>query len=142
MWDAERLSAHTRALLQVEDGDYVHIQNQIGPHPTKWDKAGMIIEVRQFDQYVVRVDGSGRVTPRNRKLVRRYIPVILRFPRASLPSPTATMSKSISMVPPTRREPAPQAQAMNRSALQVRHNLELHLITILNQRMTAPLTFQ
>jgi len=31
--------------------------------------------VRQFDQYVVKVDGSGRVTLRNRKFLRKYIPV-------------------------------------------------------------------
>ena len=42
------------------------LQNQVGPHPLKWDKTGRVIEVRQFDQYVVRVDGSGRVTLRNR----------------------------------------------------------------------------
>jgi hypothetical protein len=30
---------------------------------------------RQFNQYVVKVDGSGRVTLRNRKFLRKYIPV-------------------------------------------------------------------
>ena len=34
----------------------------------------MVIEVRQFDQYVVKVDGSGRVTIRNRKFLRKYVP--------------------------------------------------------------------
>ena len=33
------------------------------------------MEVRQFDQYVIRVDGSGRVTLRNRKFLRKYSPV-------------------------------------------------------------------
>ena len=54
--------------------DYVRIQNQVGPHPTKWDKTGIIIEVHQFDQYIVKVDGSGRVTLRNRKFLRQYLP--------------------------------------------------------------------
>nr|KAG5712492.1 hypothetical protein BaRGS_011466 [Batillaria attramentaria] len=31
-------------------------ENQTGPNPTKWDKTGLVVEVRQFDQYVVRVD--------------------------------------------------------------------------------------
>lgn len=31
--------------------------------------------MRQFDQYVVKVDGSGRVTLRNRKFLRKYVPV-------------------------------------------------------------------
>ena len=52
----------------------VRIQNQIGPHPTKWDKTGINIEVRKFDQYVISVDGSGRVTLMNRKFLRKYIP--------------------------------------------------------------------
>ena len=36
----------------------------------------MVVEVRQHDQYVVRIDGSGRVTNRNRKFLRKYNPVI------------------------------------------------------------------
>ena len=39
------------------------------------DKTGIVIAVRQFDQYVVRVDGSDRVTVRNRKFLRQYTPV-------------------------------------------------------------------
>ena len=72
---AERLSQHTKRLPPLSVGDHVRIQNQSGPHPLKWDKTGRVIEVRQFDQYVVRVDGSGRVTLRNRKFLRHYIPV-------------------------------------------------------------------
>ncbi|XP_060605955.1 uncharacterized protein LOC132758355 [Ruditapes philippinarum] len=71
----ERLSEHTTRLLPLSVGDRVRIQNQTGHHPLKWDKTGVIIEVRQFDQYVVRVDGSGRVTLRNRKILRQYVPV-------------------------------------------------------------------
>ena len=74
----EQLSEHSRHLPPLCVGDVVRIQNQIGPHPTKWDKTGLIIEVRQFDQYVVRVDGSGRVTLRNRKFLRKYIPAVPR----------------------------------------------------------------
>ncbi|RUS76716.1 hypothetical protein EGW08_015519 [Elysia chlorotica] len=87
MRQAERLSANTRLLQQLRVGDCVRIQNQVGPNPTKWDKTGIIIEVRQFDQYVVRVDGSGRVTLRNRKFLRKYVPVIPRAPLAMLPDP-------------------------------------------------------
>ena len=54
-------------------GDCVRIQNQTGPNPTKWDKTGVVVEATQFDQYVVRVDGSGRVTLRNRRFLRKYI---------------------------------------------------------------------
>nr|KAG5701617.1 hypothetical protein BaRGS_019306 [Batillaria attramentaria] len=53
---AERLSEHTRILPPLVVGDCVRIQNQTGPNTTKWDKTGLVVEVRQFDQYVVRVD--------------------------------------------------------------------------------------
>jgi len=34
-----------------------------------------VIEVCQYHQYVVRVDGSGRITIRNRRFLRKYTPV-------------------------------------------------------------------
>ena len=86
MKDSERLSEHTVNLPPLKVGDYVRIQNQVGPHPTKWDKTGIVIEVRQFHQYVVRVDGSGRVTLRNRRFLRKYTPAVERRPVTSLPS--------------------------------------------------------
>ena len=57
MKEAERLSEHTKRFLPLSIGDHVRIQNQVGPHPLKWDKTGIVIEVRQFDPYVIRVDG-------------------------------------------------------------------------------------
>ena len=71
----ERWSEHTKQLPPLAVSDHVHIQNQVGRNPRKWDKTGIVIEVRQHNQYVVRVDGSGRVTLRNRKFLRKYIPV-------------------------------------------------------------------
>ena len=64
---AERWSEHTKRLPPLAVGNHVRIQNQTGPYPTKWDKTGVVVEVRQFDQYVIRIDGSGRMTTRNRK---------------------------------------------------------------------------
>ena len=46
----ERLTAHSHNLPPLKIGDNVRIQNQTGLHPTKWDKTGIVIEVRQFDQ--------------------------------------------------------------------------------------------
>ncbi|GFO47136.1 transposon tf2-6 polyprotein [Plakobranchus ocellatus] len=48
----------------------------------------------KFDQYVIRVDGSGRVTLRNRKFLRLYHSVIARSPVATLPSPTAIVTQT------------------------------------------------
>ena len=49
---AERWTEHTRRLPPLIVGDHVRIQNQTGTHPTKWDKTGLVIEVRQFDHYI------------------------------------------------------------------------------------------
>ncbi|GFO13766.1 transcription factor iiib 90 kda subunit [Plakobranchus ocellatus] len=107
MRDAERLSAHTRVLPPLAVGDCVRIQNQTGPHPTKWDKTGIVIEVRQFDQYVIRVDGSGRVTLRNRKFLRLYHPVMARSPVATLPSPIAIVTQTTRRVLTSSKAPVP-----------------------------------
>ena len=90
----ERLSAHTKQLPPLVVGDSVRIQNQVGPHPTKWDKTGTIIEVKQFDQYVVRVHGSGRPTLRNRKFLRKYVPAVLPSSSRTIPSIPAQVHKA------------------------------------------------
>ena len=82
------LSQHTRHLTPLVIGDHVRIQNQTGPHPTKWDQTGIVIEVHQFDQYVVCVDGSGLVTLRNKKFLRRYTPAVSCQPHHFICPPT------------------------------------------------------
>ena len=51
-------------------GNIVSLQNQAGPRAKKWDRTGVVVEVLPFDQYRVKVDGSGRVTLRNRQFLR------------------------------------------------------------------------
>ena len=53
----------------------VFIQNQTGHKPRRWDKTGTIMECKDFDQYLVKVDGSGRLTLRNRKFLRQRTPL-------------------------------------------------------------------
>ena len=105
MRSAERWSEHTKRLPPLTTGDYVRIQNQIGPHPTKWDKTGRVVEVRQFDQYVVRVDGSGRMTVRNRKFLRKFVPVHLPTPRLSITDDLRYRKTSADMDKPTTTPP-------------------------------------
>ena len=71
----ERLSQHTRHLPPLKIGDHVRIQNQVGPHPLKWDRTGIVVEVRQYDQYMVKVDGSNHTTLRNRRFLRHFTPL-------------------------------------------------------------------
>ena len=74
-------SAHPLHPLTV--GTVVQIQNQAGNSPNKWDKSGAVTEVLPFDAYLIRVDGSGRVTKRNRKFLRPIVPYssVLGLPR-------------------------------------------------------------
>ena len=87
MKDAERWTVHTRRLPPLAVSHHVRIQNQTGPYPNKWDKTGIIIEVRQFDQYVVRVDGSGRIT-----LCKPQVP------EETCPCPSTTTLGALSMM--------------------------------------------
>ena len=106
---SERWSKHTKRLPPLKVGHHVRIQNQTGPHPTKWDKTGVVVEVHQFDQYVIRVDGSGRITIRNRKFLRQYTPVGTLPPRNTIMDDLrlTTPSTSDTPVPSTSDTPTP-----------------------------------
>ena len=108
----ERLSEHTRVLPPLVIGNCVRLQNMVGPHPTKWDRTGVVVEVRQFDQYVVRVDGSGRVTLRNRKYLRLYTPHIARAPLIYSPSviPIAMTGRPRAAIQPDEPTPSTPSQ--------------------------------
>ena len=75
---------HTKSLPPLKVGDFVRVQNQVGNKPRKWDKTGVVVEVRQYDQYIVKIDGSNRATLRNRRFLRKYEPMLPLKPRAKL----------------------------------------------------------
>ena len=105
---AERLSEHTRQLPPLKVGDHVRLQNQTGPHPKKWDKTGLVVEVRQFDQYVIRVDGSGRVTLRNRKFLRKFMPIVTGDTiRSTNPASNYELRPTHPPITPTLQHPTP-----------------------------------
>ena len=64
------LSEHTRRLKPLTVGQSVTIQNQHGNNPKRWCNTGTVVEVGEFDKYLVKVDGSGRLTVRNRRYLR------------------------------------------------------------------------
>ena len=70
----EKWSDHIRMLPPLKKGDHVYVQNVVGNHPKKWERSGVIKEVRQFYQYVVRINGSGRVTLINRQHLGKFSP--------------------------------------------------------------------
>ena len=69
----EKLEIGSHALKPLEIGDTVRLQNQAGNHPTKWDKTGAVVQIGDNDQYIVMVDGSRRLTLRNRRYLRKMI---------------------------------------------------------------------
>ena len=71
------MSEHAHPLPPLIPGDRCYIQNQHGNKPKKWDRSGTIVESLGFDSYNVKVDGSGRITKRNRRYLRKFIPVTL-----------------------------------------------------------------
>ena len=113
MRSAEKLCEHTRRLPPLAVGDTVRIQNQTGNHPLKWDKTGRVVEVRLFDQYLVKVDGSGRTTLRNRKFLRKYSAVYDATPTTQLPMrrPVPTIIEQGAATPRTNLAARPTTQA-------------------------------
>jgi hypothetical protein len=120
--EIEKLSEHTKIHPQLKVGDHVRVQNQVRNNPRRWDKTGVVIEVRQFDQYAIRIHGSGRVTLRNRKFLRKYVPYSPSFQRFNQAPgeiapphtqrsftgiPTAPIIETPLVAPPAPSPPAP-----------------------------------
>ena len=86
----EAWSEHTKKLAGLQKGDKVFIQNQVGPNPRKWERTGTVVECKDHDQYAVKVDGTGRVTSRNRKFLR-HLKLIPKPPSSSSSPPTSPL---------------------------------------------------
>ena len=69
--DGTRLALGTRQMPPLSIGDKVLVQNQTGRAPTKWDKSGVIVECKPHNQVNVMMDGSRKVSLRNRQFVRK-----------------------------------------------------------------------
>ena len=70
----EAIDMNMRPLAPLSLGDKVFLQNQRGSHPKKWDKSGTVVELGNYDQYWVNVDGSGRLSLRNRCFLQTFVP--------------------------------------------------------------------
>ena len=79
----EQWAEHTRGLAPLVVGTTVQVQNQTGPHKNKWDLSGTVVEVLEFEAYTVKMDGSGRLTKRNRKFLRLIVPYKTVLDRSS-----------------------------------------------------------
>ena len=90
-----------KELEPLKVGDSVQIQNQTGNHPNKWSRTGIIAGVRPHRQYQVIIDGSRRISLRNRRFLKKILPVSRKV---SDPSPEIG-----TVVPPVHHEtPEPE----------------------------------
>ena len=72
----EDLNRHAHPLKPLNVGSVVQVQNQKGKDPLRWDRSGIVVENLENQQYTVKMDGSGRVTLRNRRFLRKIEPII------------------------------------------------------------------
>ena len=70
----ENLLPKTKDLGKLSFGQEVRIQNQAGEKPKRWDNTGVVVKCKGFDQYLVKNDGSGRLTLRNRQFLKPIVP--------------------------------------------------------------------
>ena len=61
-------TAHELSTLEV--GNFVAIQNQ---RTKRWDITGLVVEVLPERQYRISIDGSGRITLRNRRFMKKIL---------------------------------------------------------------------
>ena len=93
-------TAHTLPPLNV--GTYVALQD---PHNRRWNRTGRIVEALADRQYRVRVDGSGRITLRNRRFLKliqskvsgTFIPSAM--PPPPVPVPPTTHNPHVPLAP-------------------------------------------
>ena len=75
----EDLGRHAHPLPQLPVGPVVQVQNQRGKDPLRWNRSGIVVESLENQQYTVKMDGSGRVSLRNRKFLRKIQPLVPRY---------------------------------------------------------------
>ena len=109
--EKEKWTENTKEMKPLEIADHVYLQNLVGNHPLRWERTGVVLEVKPFNQYVIRLDGSGRVTLRNRRHLRKFTPFVTtrnilspqipqQLTHASKPSKPATPTIKVPLMTP------------------------------------------
>ena len=70
----ESLGARSRKLPDLSVGDTVSVQDQVGHTPRRWSKTGTVVEISGHDAYLVKMDGSNRLSKQNRQFLHRLTP--------------------------------------------------------------------
>ena len=72
----KKWSEHTKVLPPLNVGEWVQLQNLKGSHPLKSDYSGEIVGRHNVNSYAVKVNGTGKVTVRNRASLRKIPPPV------------------------------------------------------------------
>ena len=116
-------------------GDYVAAQNGEGSHQKRWDKTGQVMQKLPFRQYHVKIDGSNRLTLRNRKFLRRIEPVCRHRPpplsSITLPSNTQPVSSTTEPIPSMNNEPQPNTPVLSQPEIE-----EIPAVSVEQPQMT------
>jgi len=105
----ERLAEHARDLPPLLLGDRVAIQNQTGRRPSKWERTGTVVEVRDHEKYVMKVDGSGRLTMRNRRFLKKLFQDNAIFKAQQVPSSMKELTPTMINDSSAELQTAPEA---------------------------------
>jgi hypothetical protein len=115
---SEVLNEHAKTLTPLVVGEKCFIQNQTGKDPQKWHRTGMVVEVLQHDQYLIKVDGSGRVTKRNRRFLRAFKPASTYIENAPPSTPSSPIAdQSSPAIAPRPNCPAKPSTTTSATAL-------------------------
>ena len=71
---ADKVAPNKKELPPLKPGDYVYVQDQVSPSPKRWSKSGQVLESLPYDSFLIKLDGSNKVTKRNRQYLRRFQP--------------------------------------------------------------------
>ena len=106
----EQLSHGSKQLPPLQPGDVVMLQDQASPkQPGKWTRTGRVTEAEGFDSYIIKMDGSHRVTKRNRRFLRKVVPFmdVIQQPIQPAPPLTTPTTPVPSSTPPSPEAPPP-----------------------------------
>ena len=95
---------HTRDLPQLQLGDYVVVQDM---QSKRWTRFGIVVEILPHRQYHIRMDGSGRVTLRN----RRFLKKVIKCSPQVIPSALPLNPNAQSYTPPQQSGSTPPQQS-------------------------------
>ena len=120
---SENLNKHARPLQPLIPGNKCFVHNHTGQHAKKWYYTGTVVSVLPHDKYGIKMDGTGRVTYRNRRFLRKYVPISLTVqqPTSSIPYhaerslPVVSDVQERSVLPLVKEKPRRQTVVLKES---------------------------